>query len=520
MNRRGFLGTSATLAGGMSLWPGTVDETILSRLNTNARDKIVQRYSALRQAGHEVTTLGRWLRATSPTYTWDPPHLVAMQEALDRVTSGEIRFLILGIPVRHGKTDLTSIRYPVFRLERDPTTRVILGAYSDTYARKISRKARRIARERGLHLSDERDAAEEWETIQGGGVRAVGRGSGVTGHGANLILLDDPIKSRQEANSLAFREATWDWYTNDIRTRLEPGGAIVIPTSRWHDDDLVGRILASDDGASWTVVRLPAIAEENDPLGREEGDALWPERYDEEELEKIRLSIGDYAFSALYQQQPTSKAGEMFDPAWFEVVDRVPEVRYGAKMRKGNVTRIRWWDRAATEGGGDFTAGGLVARVDDPNDLDAGPTFYVEDVEFFQHSAGKRDEKIRRTADNDRRKYGHNPPKIWGEQEPGAAGKDEAAAFVRRLNGHPAYTEPTTGDKETAAEPFAAQAEAGNVKLVRGPWVSRFLEEARTFPRGKYDDVLESVFRAFNKLAGVTPVRLDSDKWQRARVHA
>lgn len=520
MNRRGFLGTAAgALAGGVSLWPGSENETVLSRLNGNARDKVVQRYGALRQAGHEVTSLGKWLRAVSPTWQWDPPHLLKIQDALDHVTSGDIRFLILQVPVRHGKTELATVRYPVYRIEKDPTTRVIMGAYSDTLARKFSRKARRIARERGLRLSDERDAAEEWETTAGGGVRAVGRGSGVTGHGGNLIVIDDPIKSRQEANSIAFRDAVWDWLTNDIRTRLEPGGAEVMTMSRWHEDDPVGRILASDDAASWDVVTLPALAEPNDPLGREEGEALWPERYDEEELEKIRLSIGDYAFSALYQQQPTSKAGEMFDPAWFEIVDRVPEIRYGTKMRKGNVTRIRWWDRGATEGGGDPTAGALAARVDaeDPED---GPTFYIEDIEAFQHSAGKRNNIIRQKADADRRKYSHNPPKIWGEQEPGAAGKDEAAAFVRRLHGHAAYTEPTTGDKETAAEPFAAAAENGDIKLVRGPWVREFLEQARTFPRGKHDDMLEAAFRAYNKLAGVTPVRLDSDKWQRARVHA
>ena len=407
-----------------------------------------------------------------------------MRQHLDKITSGEIKRLIIQMPPRHGKSELATIRYPVYRLERDGATRVIVGAYNQTLAEKFSRKARRIARQR-FKLNDERTAADDWETEKGGGVRAVGVGGGVTGQGADLIVIDDPVKNREEAESETYRERVWDWYTNDIYTRQEPGCAIVVIMTRWHKDDLVGRILDSEDGSAWTVIDLPAEAEAGDALGREVGAALCPDRFPLPELAKIKTVLGrDY--TALYQQRPQPREGGMFKEHWLPLVDEVP----------ARAKRIRWWDRAATDGGGDWTAGVLVAYADG--------IFYIEDIVRGQWASGERDAIIRATADKDKEKYTVNPVTYWGEQEPGSGGKDAALAFVRLLAGYPVHTEPTTGSKEQAADPLASQAQAGNVKVKRARWTSAFITEALDFPNGKNDDQLESAARAANKLVSTT----------------
>jgi len=432
-----------------------------------------------------------WLETVSPRMRWDWRHLVYVQDALDTVTPGETKRLMLFLPPRHGKSELATVRYPVYRLERNPEERVIIGAYNATLARKFSRKARRIARER-LALSDDRTAVEDWETASGGGIRAVGVGDGITGQGGNLIVIDDPVKSREEAESETYRERVWEWYTDDLYTRLEPGGAIVLIMTRWHEDDLAGRILASDDANSWDVINLPAFAQQDDPLGREPGEALCPDRFDEAALNDIkRVTVG---FEALYQGNPVPKAGEMFDPAWFEVVGAAPAI----------AERVRGWDKAATAGGGDWTVGCRISK--NPRGV-----YYIEHVERGQWGPGDADQQIRNTAILDGPRVHHH-----GEQEPGAAGKRDAAAFVRLLAGFSVATEPSSGDKVTRARPLASQAQAGNVKIVAGPWVHAFLEELRQFPRGKNDDQVDAASIAFNKLAGMIVRDLNPANWAKA----
>ncbi len=256
-----------------------------------------------------------WLRETTPTWTWDWDYQILIQEQLLRVRNGEIDRLMLFVPPRHGKSQMTTVRFPMWWLEQDPSQRIMVGAYNATLACKFSRNMRKIAKGR-IALSKERTAVDDWETTQGGGVRAVGVGGGVTGHGANLILIDDPVKSREEANSAVYRERCYDWYTDDLFTRREPGCPIILIMTRWHTDDLAGRILASEDGPNWTVIRLPALAEANDPLGRLSGQALCPARYNEKELATIARVLRD-GFQALYQQRPTSDEGAIFKGAWF-----------------------------------------------------------------------------------------------------------------------------------------------------------------------------------------------------------
>lgn len=437
---------------------------------------------------------GDWLPLASPAMTWDWKWQRYVQGVLDRVTSGEIDRLMIFAPPRHGKTTLVTAHYPVYRLERDPSTPIIVAAYNATLARKFSRKSRRIARTR-FPLSEERQAVEDWETTQGGGLRAVGVGDGITGQGGKLILIDDPVKSREEAESLTYRDRVWEWFTDDLWTRREPNAAVILTLTRWHEDDLAGRILASEDAKNWTVVTLPALAEADDLLGRKPGEALCPERYDEAALADIRTVTHGYSWEALYQQRPTAKRGETYDPAWFALADP-DEVPRDAES-------VLWFDRASTDAGGDYTAGVLVLRK--------GPDFWLWPKLHVQHTAGVRDQLMRNVADQVKQERQRVPPTVWGEQEPGSGGKDAAHNFKRTMLGHAVKTEPTTGSKESRAEPMASQAELGHVRVVRSPLTSKLLEEARQFPRGTHDDLIESAFSGFNVLAR-SPKRTPSPK--------
>lgn len=392
---------------------------------------------------------------------------------------------MLFLPPRHGKSEMVTVRYPVWRMEQDPSLRVVVGAYSQTLANRFSRKSRRIAKER-FELDSERKAVEEWETVGGGTYRAVGVGAGITGQGGHLIIIDDPVKNREEANSETYREKVWQWYTDDLYTRLEPDAAIILIMTRWHEDDLAGRILASDDADQWTVISLPAEAEEGDPLGREVGAALCPERYDSPALLSIKRVLG-HSYYALYQQRPTPPEGGMFKRQWFSLVDAAPR----------EAQRVRAWDRAATENAGDYTVGLLMAK-------DQQGVFYVEDVVRGQYDDLQCDKIIKQVTEMDAARYGNVTS--WLEQEPGSSGKQVAKITIRALAGHVVKSERSTGDKSTRAQPYAAQCGAENVKLVKGAWNFAYLNELASFPFGTHDDQVDTSSLAFNKLT-LTPPR-------------
>lgn len=443
------------------------------------------------QGGAAVPGFADWLREVSPSWHWGWKHLAHVRRRLEAVTVGEARRLMIFMPPRHGKSEQVTVRYPVWRLERDPATRVIIAAYAQSLAERFSRRARRIADER-IALSRERATAGDWETTVGGGVRAVGVGGGITGHGGDLVVIDDPLKSREEAESELVRDKVFEWYKDDLRTRLEPGGAIVLIQTRWHEDDLAGRLLAEAEqgGEQWEVVSLPALAEEDDPLGRKPGTALCPERFPVADLERIRDVLGSYSFSALYQQSPSPREGGFFKTSMIEIVDVAPT----------SARRVRYWDKAATIDG-DFTVGVLMARAQ-PG------AFYVEDVVRGQWTPAERDRVMARTASVDRENHGAAVA-IWCEQEPGSSGLESAQATVRLLTGHPVRYERSTGSKEVRADPFAAQVEAGNVRMARATWNRAYLDELRSFPAGKHDDQVDASSGAFHKLAAARTLRFN-----------
>ena len=384
-----------------------------------------------------------------------------------------------------------SIRYPAYRLELDPALRCMLVCHSQPLANKFSRDMRKIVSQR-LEMNQEKRSAREWETRAGGGLYAVGIGGVGGGLGFGLIVLDDVIKNAKVAQSPAFRESLWDSYRKDIKTRLSPHGAMILTYTRWHLQDLGGMILSSDEAADWVVIRLPALAEPGDPLGRPEGMALWPNQWSRAHLLAL-LRDDPYGFGALYQQNPSPPSGDIFEAGWFLDPDcYLPAVPRGCRW-------VRYWDKAGTEGGGGaYTAGVLMAKTQDG-------LYIVVDVIRGRWKAHERERMIKATAQRD----GPNVA-VWVEQEPGSGGKESAENTVINLAGYNVRAEPVRGDKTTRALPMAGQASVGNIVLLRDTeghrWNRAFLDELFKFPQGQWKDQVDAAAGAFNKLALVPAI--------------
>ena len=374
------------------------------------------------------------------------------------------------MPPRHGKSETITVRYPIFRLARRAASVLVTG-YNERFARNLGRKALALAQAHGL-CDTARQAADDWGTLTGGRLLTRGVGSPPTGHGFDLIVVDDPIRSREDADSDAYRERAWDWYSEDLLSRLEPGGAVVLVGTRWHHDDVLARAVASEPGR-WTVLNLPALSDD--------GAALWPARYPAFVLERIR-SVNPASFEALYQGRPTLREGSLFKPeriTWFDTAPEQPPT-------------VRAWDMGASTGG-DYTVGVLMGRTPDG--------WHVHHVERFRAEPGERNRRILATAQRDGPQV-----RIVGPVDPGAAGVEAAKAFTRNLAGFSVTTNRVSGSKVLRAEPFAAQVNEGRVSGTRAAWTQAFTEELRLFPAGQHDDQVDAAADAFAALEQGTKV--------------
>lgn len=268
---------------------------------------------------------------------WKPArHLLLISDALVDIAAGRLTRLIVTLPPRHGKSSLISQYFPAWYLGLYPNRRILLASYEASFAASWGRRARDVLTQWGPSLfgvtvSDVTSAQDEWEVVpvEGaeedaaiirGGMVTAGVGGSITGRGAHVLIIDDPVKNQDDARSKTLQEKQLDWFLSTAYTRLEsdPEGAVIIIMTRWNEGDLVGRILAAEKEASdeekerWTIVNLPALAEDDDPLGRERGEALWPERFPVERLHRIRRRLGGYWFAALYQQRPQPEEGGIF----------------------------------------------------------------------------------------------------------------------------------------------------------------------------------------------------------------
>lgn len=419
-----------------------------------------------------------WLLEALPRRWTIPSHIQRLAEALDAVTAGEIDRLAIHCPPRHGKTENVTVRFPIYSLCANPENWYLLTAYNERMAQRFGRKARTLAKTR-LQLSPEKKSADEWATLQGGGLMTRGVGSPPTGVGFQGIVIDDPVRRREDAESEVYREKLWDWYTDDLYTRLEPGGFLLMVMTLWHEDDVGARAVASEPNR-WHVLRLPALAEEDDLLGRAVGDALWPDRFPVEALERIRDVMGQNeglrSWEALYQCRPSPREGQFFQVSKLQIVPALPaDLRF-----------VRAWDLAASLDG-KRTAGVKMGAG-------ADGLFYVVDVVLGRWESAERNRVICETARQDGVTCMVRLP-----QDPGQAGKDQAEGFIRMLAGFNVKAERVTGDKATRADPFAAQVNAGNVRMLEGPWNVTYREELRTF-MGKFTDQVDASADAFAEL--------------------
>lgn len=245
-------------------------------------------------------------------------------KALQKVESGDIKRLIITVPPRHGKTFLTSEIFPTWYLGRNPERFIIAATYSQERANDVGRKVRNMMRAPyygtifpGVHVTGDSSAMHRFNTNKEGVYYGVGIGGPVTGRGAHLLIIDDPIKDRKQADSEAYRKTLKDWYRSTAYTRLMPGGAIIIIQTRWHEDDLTGWVKKEFPHEGWHEIHFPAIAEDNDVLGRKPGEALWPDQYPLEALLAIKETIGSREWSALYQGRPVPQGGGIVKLEWF-----------------------------------------------------------------------------------------------------------------------------------------------------------------------------------------------------------
>lgn len=396
------------------------------------------------------------------------------------------------LPPRHSKSETVSRLFPAYCLSKYPEKWVGLCSYGIDLARTLSRNARANFVESGGTLAQSAKAVTHWETLAGGGMWAAGVGGAITGKGGHYLVIDDPVKNAEEAQSEVVLEKHRDWYDSTFYSRQEPNAAIVVVQTRWSDSDLSGWLLeneANEDPEGWYIVNLPAIAEEErefpesctvHPDWRKEGEALCPERYPIEKLLKILKRIAGYWWDALYQQRPTPRAGSFFHVDKFRIVEVAP----------AGLMECRAWDIAATEDGGAYTVGVKTAGPDSEG------KFYVLDVVRGRWETGKRNAIIRQTAELD-----GIGCKVRLPQDPGAAGVDMANSFLRLLMGFWVLVERVTGKKESRADPMSAQINGGNYCLVRGDWNKEFINEYRQFPRGKYCDQVDAGADAFSELA-------------------
>jgi predicted phage terminase large subunit-like protein len=410
---------------------------------------------------------------TSRTYQPASHHRL-IADKLEAVERGEIDRLMINMPPRHGKSELASRRFPAWFLGRNPEATIISASYNLDKAQEFGGEVRDILRSPeyqtlfpGVGLKEDTRAKGFWRTEQGGFYIAAGVGTALTGRGTTgpIALIDDPIKDRAEADSETRRETIKSWYSSVVLSRF-PKAIIVIQT-RWHEDDLSGWLLDEETrgGDTWDVLDLPAISDD--------GEALWPEFYPIEVLERLRRSTIPRDWSALYQQKPAPDTGDYFKRDWFRYYTALPKHlrMYGAS------------DYAVTADGGDYTVH-VVAGLDPEDNL------YVVDIWRARAESNVWVDSFLSMVQQ------HKPLK-WGEEQ-GQIIKSLGPFIDKRMREKRIYCHreqmASVSDKPTRCRSFQARAAMGKVYLpANAPWLADLLAEMMVFPAGKHDDQIDAL---------------------------
>ncbi len=442
----------------------------------------------------EIISKGKWKKA---------PHLDLINHYLVLGAKRIEQKIIINLPPRHGKSEFASKYFPAWYLMNFKHHRIILTSYGAKFASSWGRKVLQIIEEwgeelAGIKVSSKSKSAASFDLDEfGGGMDSVGIGGSLTGRGANLLIIDDPIKNDREAHSKKIRDNIWDWFISTAFTRLEPDGVIIIIMTRWHEDDLVGKILKKNeiinsrgdfDETDWKLIRIPAIADDFDPLGRKIGEALWSERFDIKKLNDIRNVLGSYWFESLYQQNPRPVGGQIFLRKHFKYYYEDPELYYlflSSDFDVKNVKSIRKIDcnyfatvdlAVTSKETSDFTVILIFCLTPDKDIL-------IVDVIREHYKGSEHLDKIR------------NVFLKWKGIFIGIETVQYQVSLLQQAEkeGLKVIGLKPTKDKLSRALPIAAKLESGYVFFPENShWLKNFEDELLAFPNSKYDDQVDA----------------------------
>lgn len=426
------------------------------------------------------------------------PHLDIINRGIvDLIVKDRYDMLLVCVPPRHGKSELISKWTPFWYLKKFPMNKVIIGSYSDGFASHFGSAVRELFEQypnviRKVGLKETTRAKSEWETaFYNGGMLTAGIGSGITGRGFNLGIIDDPFKNAEEANSRVIRERNWEWYQSTFLTRGEPNSKIIIVNTRWHDDDIQGRLepmLAEQYGDRYKYIELPAIAthdeffENGKPL-RSAGEALFPERYPVEKLLRIKQTIGTYYWNALYQQRPSPSEGNLFKADYFKFCIRKIEgddVYLGVGDKYYNLNKCERFQvvdlNITAKQDSDFMVIQDWAVTPDKHLIFCGQ--YRGRPEAYQHAQIVKE------------RFQTFRPSIIGIESTGYQ-----ASLSQQLSrdGLPIIAMKPETDKQSRVLPAIAAMEFGRMMFEKSVTFHDLFDECLYFPHGKHDDQVDCI---------------------------
>jgi predicted phage terminase large subunit-like protein len=440
---------------------------------------------SLKQAAREImrrrelrNNLVSWCRKCG----FEPArHHRLLLSKLEAVAHGKLDRLAVFMPPGSAKSTYASVLFPPWYYSLHPDHSMIAGSHTAELAEKWGRRVRNLISEHhellGVDLALTNQSAGRWETTRGGEYFAAGVTGGIAGWRGDLVVIDDPVRSREDAESAIVRDKTWDWYRSDVYPRLKPHGRIVLIQTRWHEDDLAGRILMDSQcgGDQWEVINLPALAEHNDPLGRQPGEALWPEWEDVDQLERKRRAIGTRDWNALFQQRPAPEEGDYFKNEWLKPVTTLPSKEL-LRVYGGS-------DYAVTEKGGDYTVHAVVG-VDPDNKM------YLLDIWRDQASSDRWVEAFCDLVIKWK-------PMGWAEEQ-GQIRSGIGPYLDRRQRERNAYVArqmfPTRGDKAIRAQSIRGRMALEGLYVPEfAAWYPLLRSELLSFPSGAHDDQVDAL---------------------------
>ena len=459
-----------------------IDPDIVNHINDKQKRRLAKflRESHMEQCRQDFAA---YIAYVDPVYEFTPFHRTIIGVMQDVADEKESRVMV-NCPPRHGKSRIISELFPAWFLGRHPKKHVVACSHGDSLAKDFGRKARRIV-ESPEHqdvfpnsiLAQDSKAANNWGTNEGGSYYATSTGGSVTGRGADIVLLDDLVKGHEEADSETQRESIHKWYKSDLRTRLLKGGRIVGLMTRWHEDDIAGRLLAQNQestGSKWKHIHFKAIDDD--------GNALWPSEFPISSLRETKVDVGPRVFRTLYQNEPVRDDGTFFKREWIKRFDIGPD----------NLRIFGASDYAVSEGKGDYTVHSVVG-------VDEHDRIFLLDVWRKRTTPKHWIEALLAMM----RKW---QPQVWLE-EGGVIRKSVGELITKRMKEERIYIlrvpfNPTS-DKTSRARSIQGRIEMGMVYFPNVEWFDDLLSEMMAFPLGKHDDFVDTLSLFGNHLPGL-----------------